>query len=107
VPLTSSIGSELHAERIRRRLTLEDVAAHAGISRAAVHSTESGRPSMLETYVRIATSLGRRLEFGLVSEHGSARSAGADSVHAAMGEVEAGHLQRLDFQVRLDELYQH
>lgn len=105
--LTSTIGTDLRGERIRRRLTMEDVAAHAGLSRAAIHAAESGRTAMLETYLRIATSLGRRLEFGLAGERGIVRAAGADTVHAAMGEAEAGHLQRYGFQVRLDEPYQH
>ena len=101
-------GDLLRAERSRRRLTLRELAARAGISFAAIADIEWGHPASLETYARLATALGLRLERALVSPRRRASiSEGSDVVHAAMGEAEAQHLRLLGFDVGLDVPYQH
>ena len=103
---TANIGSELRDERVRRRLTLAHVADASGLSKSAVQLVESGRPAMLETYVRVAQDLGRRIDLALGPERRTPVYV-VDSVHAAMGEAEARKLQGKGFEVALDEPYQH
>jgi transcriptional regulator with XRE-family HTH domain len=102
-------GDQLRNERLRRHLTLEDVAARAGVGRTTVHRTESGEPASLETYARVAAALALRPSLSFVD--GSRRDQAArrdeDTVHAAMGELEARHLRTLRYPVSVDEPYQH
>lgn len=85
------------------------LANKAGLSVAAVHSAESGRPAYLQTYVAIADALGLRL--GIVVQDARRRQATrigeADLVHAAMGELEAVRMSSFSFKVGIDEPYQH
>ena len=101
-------GDLIRAERSRRKLTLRELAAHAGVSAAAIAHVEAGHPASLETYARLATALEMRLELGLVDpRRRTAPSREADLVHAAMGDAEARHLRSLGFDVGLDVPYQH
>src|SRR3989304_70549 len=59
-------GDLIRAERSRRKLTLRELAARAGVSAAAIAHVEAGHPASLETYARLATALEMRLELGLV-----------------------------------------
>ena len=101
-------GDLIRAERSRRKLTLRELAARAGVSAAAIAHVEAGHPASLETYARLATALEMRLELGLVDpRRRTAPSREADLVHAAMGDAEARHLRSLGFDVGLDMPYQH
>src|SRR3990170_2125685 len=101
-------GDLIRAERSRRKLTLRELAAHAGVSAAAIAHVEAGHPASLETYARLATALEMRLELGLVDpRRRTGPSREADLVHAAMGDAEARHLRSLGFDVGLDMPYQH
>jgi transcriptional regulator with XRE-family HTH domain len=99
----------IHDERMRRQWTLRQLAGRAGLSVAAVHGIEAGRPASLESYARLADAMG--LQLGSPVAHAgygrSQPSLAADLVHSAMGELEAGRLRRLGFPVSLDEPYQH
>ena len=106
--LAAGLGNAARAERQRLKLTIRDIAREAGLSYSAVHAVEDGNPAYLSTYVRIARALHLKTEFELVNRRrrpGDSRS--EDPVHAAMGEIEAAHLRKLGFQVRLDEPFQH
>ncbi len=62
----------------------------------------------METYVRVARSLGRELQVGIVDPRGrSSVRHDADLVHAAMGELEIAHLRGRGHAVGVDEPYQH
>ena len=102
------MGLALRQERLRRRLTLRQVAEKAGLAVSSVHAAEDGRPASLETYVRISTALRLRLEPAVVDPRarpGTSRD--VDPVHAAMGEAEAAHFRRLGLAIAIDEPYQH
>jgi len=101
-------GDLVRAERSRRKLTLRELAGHAGVSAAVIAHIESGHPASLETYARLSTALGLRLELGLVDpRRRTGPSREADLVHAAMGDAEARHLRAHGFDVGLDVPYQH
>src|SRR3990172_8266604 len=101
-------GDLIRAERSRRKLTLRELAARAGVSAAAIAHVEAGHPASLETYARLATALEMRLELGLVDpRRRTGPSREADLVHAAMGDAEARHLRSLGFDVGLDVPHQH
>jgi transcriptional regulator with XRE-family HTH domain len=108
--MAAEAGSQIRRERLRRGMTLREVARRAGMSAAAVHAAEAGEPSSLDTYARISTVLGLRATLDLSEPRRADRSVtrhAEDFVHAAMGEVEASHLRALGLQVALDEPYQH
>jgi transcriptional regulator with XRE-family HTH domain len=54
------LGMQVREERLRRRLTLAQVGERAGLSTAAMHSVESGRPPALGSSARIAPALSLR-----------------------------------------------
>lgn len=103
------LGLQLKDARLARRLTVAGLALKAGVSTDVVYLIEAGRPASTEAAIRLATALGRRLEFQLLDPRrradGQARQ--ADLVHSAMGELEAGHLRRVGYPVGIDEPYQH
>jgi transcriptional regulator with XRE-family HTH domain len=105
--IAASLGRELRAERLRRSLSLHDVAVRAGASKSAVHAIESGRPSSLEGYVRLADALGLEPGFSLHRKRHARSTDDVDPVHAAMGEAEAAHLSAFGLDVMLDEPYGH
>ena len=102
-------GQAVREERLRRGLTLEEVARHAGISRAHVQDVEAGAPASLEAYARIALALGLRpdLLLGDPRRLGRRDRGGEDLVHAAMGELEVRRLRPAGCRVAIDEPYQH
>ena len=106
----SALGFQLREARRARRWTSGKLAAEAGVSRWLVYLAERGESVSIEAAARIARALGRHLEIGVIdprARRSEARAGGADLVHSAMGEVEAGHLRNLGFRVALDEPYQH
>lgn len=53
------LGEQLRAERLRKNLTMEDVATLAGVSVNTVRSLEAERGGRVESLVRVARALGR------------------------------------------------
>jgi len=102
-------GNAVHDERVRRRWTLRELAAKAGLSLGAVHGLESGRSASLEAYARLADVLGLTLELDLADPLRRVYSSTyqQDAVHLAMGEFEARHLRGVGFEVGIDEPFQH
>jgi DNA-binding XRE family transcriptional regulator len=101
-----TLGLAVRDARLRRGSTLTRLARRAGVSVATVHHVEAGRPASLETYARIASALGLRLDAAMSDpRHPAGRS--GDPVHAVMGELEATTLRPHGFGVAMDEPYQH
>jgi transcriptional regulator with XRE-family HTH domain len=107
--LALAVGTRVREERHRRRWSLRAMAARAGLSAAAVHAVESGRPASLDTYVRLSDSLGMALEVALTDRRRSSPmvSRDGDLVHAAMGELEVNRLSAFGLRTGVDEPYQH
>jgi hypothetical protein len=107
--MATTVGSTIRAARVSRRWTMRDLASRAAVSIGTVHAVESGRPMSLETYARLSIALGLRPELTAESARIRVAAAGStrDVVHAAMGECEAAHLERLGLTVAVDEPYQH
>jgi transcriptional regulator with XRE-family HTH domain len=106
--LALTVGQQVRQERVRRHLTLAQIAGHAGLGVATVQGVELGRPASLDTYARLAGALRLRLALEFMEPRGRDRPRrAADPVHAAMGEIEAEHLRRAGFAVNIDEPYQH
>ncbi|MGC8635167.1 MAG: helix-turn-helix transcriptional regulator [Candidatus Limnocylindrales bacterium] len=103
------LGETIREERGRRHWTLRQLGDRAGLSGAAVHAIEAGRPASLETYTRIGQALALRLEAGFASRLTRVATfpRQEDPVHAAMGELEARLLRARGFELALDEPYQH
>src|SRR5687768_15402262 len=103
-------GGQLRDERQRRDLTLEEVAHRAGVGRSTIQRLESGEPSSLETYARVASALALRPDLVFADPARRERGARADEdvVHSAMGEVEARRLAAApSLRLAIDEPYQH
>lgn len=108
--LAHSVARELRYARLAKRWTLRELAERAGVAVASAQAAESGRAMSLETYARLAVALGRRPELSLpsrVGRHVEPLRAGRDTVHAAMGELEARQLSSHGFAIAIDEPYQH
>jgi transcriptional regulator with XRE-family HTH domain len=102
------LGGQLRDERLRRRWTIRELAARAGVSSTHVQWMESGHAASLEAYVRVSTALGLRLDPRLVDPRRRASVRPQDDlVHAAMGEVLAGRLEPFGLPVAMDEPFQH
>lgn len=103
-----TLGLAIRDARLRRDLSLRDLARRSGVGPSTVHATEAGRPASLETYARLGTALALRLDATLVDpRRKSMLGRSEDPVHAAMGELEAATLRRHGFAVAIDEPYQH
>ena len=102
-------GSTIRGERTRRRWSLTTLADRAGISTSHLAEVEAGAPASLETYARLMTALDLepRLEGLEPARRRTSRGRDEDFVHASMGEAQARRLQRLDFEVAIDEPFQH
>lgn len=106
--LFASLAADARATRRRRKLTLDQVAQAAGLSRASVVALEGGGRVSVAAAVAIATAIGLELEMALIDprrRHG--RSMAEDPVHAALGEIEAARLASQGRPVAIDEPYQH
>jgi DNA-binding Xre family transcriptional regulator len=107
--VAGTAGQTVRTERLRRRMSLRELADRAGISTAHVQQLESGVPVSLEAYCRVTTALELRPEL-LATDPRQRQRAGngaQDFVHAAMGELEAKRLRSHGFTVGMDEPYQH
>ncbi len=101
-------GERIQNRREERRWTLAVLAKAARLSIGLVHKIDAGQPGSIDSYARLATALGLDLfDSGDQSRGSDDTHRDQDPVHAAMGEVEAKHLRRLGYVVRMDEPYQH
>lgn len=57
--LELALGEQLRAERLRKNLTMDDVAILAGISVNTVRALETGKGGRVESLIRVAQALGR------------------------------------------------
>lgn len=57
--LEALLGEQLRAERLRKNLSMEDVATLAGVSVNTVRNLETGSGGRVESLVRVARALGR------------------------------------------------
>ena len=107
--LTAVLADRLRDERRRRHWSIATLAERARLSRPMVGAMEHAQRASLDTWVALAQALGLELEMELVDPRRRGKSTACleDPVHAAMGELEAAHLQRLGFSVAIDEPYQH
>lgn len=110
--IRAMVGVALYEERIRRRMTLRDVAERARVSVSVVHDVEQGRSASLDSWLRIGGAFGARFDVSVTDPRGRPlgprmESDGQDLVHAAMCDALARRLQRSGFDVALDEPYQH
>jgi transcriptional regulator with XRE-family HTH domain len=107
--IAALLGAAMRDERRRRRMSLREVAASAGIGLGTAQAAESGQICSLETYARLADALRLRADFQLVDPRRREPSdkRAADPVHAAMGEVEAANLRGRGYMVGIDEPFQH
>lgn len=107
--LGAQLGGRVHEERTRRRITLRELGERSGLSAAAIHAIEAGRPATLDSYARLSVALGLRPEFDLVDPRGPRvrPSLEVDLVHGAMAEAQSAHLAALGYAVAVDEPYQH
>lgn len=104
-----NFGTSLREARLARRWSTIQLATEAGVSRTVVFMAERGESVSVEAAVRLSSALGLRLDFELSDprQRGPVAARQTDVVHAAMGELEVGHLRRFGFRLGLDEPYQH
>jgi transcriptional regulator with XRE-family HTH domain len=102
------LGDAIRIERRRRHWTLAEVATKCGLGASTVHDLEHGACGSVETYARIARTLGLELRVEMVDprQRTDVRQ-DADLVHAAMGELEIAHLRGRGHGVGVDEPYRH
>jgi len=107
--IAATLGSTIHDERRRRRLSLRQAAELAHVGLGTAQAVEAGKVCSLETYLRLCEGLRLKAEFEFVDPRRRERLArrATDPVHAAMGEAEAGQLRSLGFAVGIDEPFQH
>lgn len=57
--LEIELGEQLRAERLRRNLTMHDVALSAGVSEQTIRSLENGSGGRLSSFIRVMKALGK------------------------------------------------
>jgi transcriptional regulator with XRE-family HTH domain len=92
---TSHLAEQLRMERLRRGLTIRDLASRVGLSPAAVYAVETGRTASLPTYIALGSALHLQPAFTFEARQRRAIVQPEDPVHAAMGELEARRLRSL------------
>ena len=106
--VTAVLADRVREERRRRQWTIAALADLAGLSKPSVVAMEHAHRASLEAWVAVAQALGLELQLDLADpRRRRSTSRLEDPVHAAMGELEAAHLQGLGFPVAIDEPYQH
>ncbi len=107
----ATLGAEVRAARGRKRWSTARLADEAGVSRSLVYLVERGQATTLETYARLGTALGLRLEASLDNGRPGARGAALpraeDPVHAAIVEALAARYAAQGHLVAVDEPFQH
>jgi transcriptional regulator with XRE-family HTH domain len=101
------VGVAIWEERVRRQWTTRDVASRARVSAATISNVEAGRRSSLAVYARLAEALGLSLDVTLEARRRGRSRERTDLVHAAMGDIEAGWLHALGYDVAIDHPCQH
>lgn len=57
--LESWLGEQLRAERLRKNITMADLAIRAGVSDQTIRALETGRGGRVESLIRVVVALGR------------------------------------------------
>jgi len=57
--LESWLGEQLRAERLRKNVTMADLAIRAGVSDQTIRALETGRGGRVESLIRVVVALGR------------------------------------------------
>src|SRR5258706_107458 len=66
--LLVELGERLRKARLRRKLTAEEVAADAGITRVTLHRAERGEPAItMGTFIKLMGVLGLAADFALLA----------------------------------------
>ncbi len=105
--LRLEIGIAIRNERRGRGLTLRELAESARVDPSTVHNVEVGEPASLEVLQHIAMALRLDLRVEIASSRRSGVARVEDPVHAAMGEIQAAHYQKLGMRTNLDVPFQH
>lgn len=58
--LEAWLGEQLRAERLRKNITMADLAIRAGVSDQTIRALEAGRGGRVESLIRVAVALGRK-----------------------------------------------
>jgi transcriptional regulator with XRE-family HTH domain len=103
------LGQAVRDDRVRRRLTVREMADAPGPGRGTVSDIETGHVGSLETYARLAESLPLRAEFDLVDprRRQPLPRRAADPIHAAMGEAQAAQLREVGLEVGHEPFRHH
>lgn len=71
--LLAELGERLRLARLRRKLTAQQVAERAGITRVTLHRAESGEPAVtMGTYVHVLRMLGMGADLALLARDDAA-----------------------------------
>ncbi len=105
--LRLEIGIAVRNERRGRGLTLRQLAESAGVDPSTIHNVEVGEPASLEVLQRVAIALRLDLRIEIASNRRAGLARVEDPVHAAMGDIEAAHFQKLGLRTNLDVPFQH
>lgn len=57
--LESWLGEQIRAERLRKNITMADLAILAGVSDQTIRALETGRGARVESLIRVVIALGR------------------------------------------------
>lgn len=57
--LEASLGEQIRAERLRKNMTMADLAVKAGVSDQTVRALEAGKGARVESLIRVVVALGR------------------------------------------------
>lgn len=57
--LEAALGEQIRAERLRKNMTMADLAVKAGVSDQTVRALETGKGGRVESLIRVVVALGR------------------------------------------------
>lgn len=100
-------GARLNEAQRERGWSVQRLAREAQVSRGLVYLALRGERVSLEACLRLVGAMGLKLEWELVDRRSKSVRHRLDTVHSAMGELEAAHFRRLGLRVAIDEPYQH
>jgi transcriptional regulator with XRE-family HTH domain len=101
------LGREIRLQRLRRGWTLRRLGEASRLAPSTVHGLELGRTGSVATYARIVAALDLHLQVDLGAAARPPTRPTTDTVHAAMGELEAVRLRGFELEVAIDEPYQY